>query len=446
MELNGLVPVFGGAVWDGAALIVALGIIITVHEFGHYIVGRWCGIHAEVFSLGFGRPILSRVDRRGTRWQIALLPLGGYVRFLGDASAASARADEETMLHLSADERRHTMHGAPLWARAATVFAGPAFNFILSILIFAVFMLTFGVPTATPTVGSLRSLPAGTYDVRAGDSILAIDGAATPDWDRFSTVVDGLPSQPTHNYTVQRSDSQLSLTGPSPYPPLVSSVAPDSAASKAGLRKGDVILAIDDQPINAFGDIQAHVKRANGGSIRLSIWRAGDRLEVTLTPKMSDIPTADGGFETRYLIGIFGSYFFEPEVRPASLPEALRGAVLGVWDVARQSVSGLAHIVMGKISSCNLRGAVSIAQNSGQAASEGTSSFIWFIGVLSAAIGFMNLFPIPILDGGHLIFYLYEGITGKPLPEQALNIAITVGLFVVVFATVYGLSNDLFCP
>ena len=136
----------GGFLWTLAFFILAIAIIVFVHEYGHYIVGRWSGIHAEVFSLGFGPVIWSGADKRGTRWQIAALPFGGYVKFLGDANAASSAADDEVMSHLDAKARRRTMHGAPLWARAATIFAGPAFNFLFSIAVFAAFMVVKGLP------------------------------------------------------------------------------------------------------------------------------------------------------------------------------------------------------------------------------------------------------------------------------------------------------------
>ncbi|MCB2143821.1 MAG: site-2 protease family protein, partial [Rhodobacteraceae bacterium] len=151
-----LFETLSGPVFYFLAFVAALSIIVTVHEFGHYIVGRWSGIHAEVFSLGFGPILASRVDRRGTRWQIAALPFGGYVKFLGDANAASAGADDTTMARLSESERRHTMHGAPLWARAATVFAGPFFNFILSSVIFSGFVLVQGIADGSPTIVSVK--------------------------------------------------------------------------------------------------------------------------------------------------------------------------------------------------------------------------------------------------------------------------------------------------
>ena len=204
MELAGLIPAFGSLFVTASAFVVALSVIVAIHEFGHYIVGRWSGIHAEVFSLGFGPRLWSRVDKRGTRWQIAALPLGGYVKFLGDANAASAGEDTKIMATLSPEERRHTMHGAPLWARAVTVAAGPLFNFILSIVVFSVFFIVSGAASDKLTIGSLNPLPGGSGGLLAGDEILAVDGKPTPDWEALNAVADGLPASAVLTYHVRR--------------------------------------------------------------------------------------------------------------------------------------------------------------------------------------------------------------------------------------------------
>lgn len=446
MQPIDLIPQFGNLFWTIAAFVVALSIIVAIHEYGHYIVGRLSGIHAEVFSIGFGRPLVSRTDRHGTRWQIAMIPLGGYVKFLGDANAASAGADEATLSRLSDAERRHTMHGAPLWARAATVVAGPLFNFILSILIFTGIYLVSGVARDEPVVGSLVTLPGGTYDLQPGDMILAVDGQKVPDWDAMMKVVDTVAAKVPVDYLIERGGQEMTVAGPTLYPPRAAGVSPDSAALAAGLEEGDVVQAIDGVPVAAFAEIKDRVAAAAGKPLALDIWRDGQSFSVTLAPKITDLPKADGGFETRYLIGLQGGFFFTPEVRPASLGEALNGAVGQTWFVARASVSALGHIITGAISTCNLRGPISIAETSGQAASQGLSDFIWFIAVLSTAVGLMNLFPVPMLDGGHLVFYTWEWATGSPLPDRVLNIAASVGLFLVLGLMVFGLTNDLFCP
>jgi regulator of sigma E protease len=441
-----LIPSFGGFFWTVAAFVIALSIIVAIHEFGHYIVGRWSGIHAEVFSLGFGPRLWSRVDKRGTRWQIAALPLGGYVKFLGDANAASAGVDVETMAQLTPEERRHTMHGAPLWARAATVAAGPLFNFLLSILVFAGLFMVSGAPADRPVVGQIYELPGGPGGLRPGDEILGVEGIETPTWDMLAEAADKLPAKAALDYRIRRGTEELTVPGPFAFPPRAASVVSGSAAMDAGLRKGDVIEAADGDPVVRFADLQAKVKAVEGAPILLTVWRAGETIEVTLAPRETDQPITGGGFETSYKIGIVGDFFFTPTTRQVGPAEAVGAAARQTWSIVSTSVSAIGHIVTGAISSCNLRGPIGIAETSGQAASQGLGDFVWFIAVLSTAVGFLNLFPIPMLDGGHLVFYTYEWATGRPLPERALNIATTVGLFLVLALMVFGLTNDLFCP
>jgi regulator of sigma E protease len=438
-------PSFGGAAWTLIAFVVALSIIVFVHEFGHYIVGRWSGIHAEVFSLGFGPVLMSRVDKRGTRWQLAALPFGGYVKFLGDANAASGK-DDEAIAQLSADEKRHTMHGAPLWARAATVAAGPLFNFALSILIFSGLVWYSGVATERAVVGSVKALPGEASALLPGDMIMSLNGTSTPDLTSFVKTADLLEPASTAQYEVVRNDATLQIDGPFPFPPFVSSVQPDTAAIEAGMQVGDVVLSVDGTNVDSFGQMRDLVGASDGKPMTLEVWRAGQVLDLTLTPKRRDIPLDEGGFETRWLLGLTGGLVFVPEARTPGLFEALRLGAGHTWDTIGTSLSGLWHMVTGAISSCNLRGPLGIAETSGAAASQGLVIFISFIAMLSTAVGLMNLFPIPILDGGHLVFHAYEAVTGKPPTEKALNRMMTAGLSLLILLMVFALSNDLFCP
>ena len=444
MDLIGLVPSFGGFIYTVLAFVVALSIIVAVHEYGHYIVGRWSGIHAEVFSLGFGPVIYSRVDSRGTRWQVAALPLGGYVKFLGDADAASGR-DEQALAQMDARTQRNTMHGAPLWARSATVAAGPVFNFVLSILIFCGIFMVQGIATDTPTVGKLTPLPAEVQELREGDRILAIDGRPTPDNAALAGVVGELTPAPVVGYTIRRDGAERDVAGPFPFPPLVGGIQPQSAAHAMDMQPGDVILSIDGDPVFAFEQLREKVGASDGRTLLLSVWRQGEVFDIALVPRRMDIPTASGGFETRWLIGITGGMAFQPETRTPGPLEAIGRGAEQTWYVARTSLSGLYHIITGAISSCNLRGPIGIAETSGAAASQGGMAFIWFIAVLSTAVGLLNLFPIPILDGGHLVFHAWEAVTGRPPSDRALRILMAVGLALIGTLMVFALSNDLFC-
>lgn len=445
MDLIGLIPTFGNVLWTLAAFVVALSVIVAIHEYGHYIVGRWCGIHAEVFSLGFGPRLASWRDKRGTLWQIAALPLGGYVKFLGDEDPASAGADRSAMTEMSATELRRTMHAAPLWARAATVAAGPIFNFILSILVFAIVIMWQGQATTPLTIETVNPMPTQVQDLRAGDQIIAIHGRDTPDLAGLSAFVDDLPRAPQLEYTVLRDGDRRVVNGPFPYPPLVSSVSPQSAALDAGLEAGDYILAVDGTLISSFEDLRSAVMISEGAPLTLSIWRDGGEFDVTLSPKSMDIPSEDGGFEQRYLIGITGGLFFDPVTTSPGVLTALGIGVSQTWFIVNQSLSGLYHMITGAISSCNLSGPLGIAETSGAAASQGLDSFIWFVAVLSAAVGLMNLFPVPVLDGGHLVFFAYEAVAGKPPSDRALRVLMAAGLTMILSLMIFALTNDLFC-
>ncbi len=445
MEVINLIPSFGGLAYTVLAFVAALIVIVFVHEYGHYIVGRWSGIHAEVFSIGFGPVLWSGLDKRGTRWQVAALPLGGYVRFMGDANASSV-GQSVGAEELTAEQRRATMHGAPLWARTATVAAGPVFNFVLSIAIFAAIFLWNGVATDAPTVGSLRSLPAQTSELQPGDRIEALGGIETPDFAAFMQAAGDLPNAAVVEYRVDRGGADVSLSDSHPMPPLVETVQPDSAAREAGLMPGDLIVAVNGEPVVTFPQLREVVGASGGKPLTLRLLRDGAELDLTLTPRRVDLPRAEGGFETRWLIGLTGALSFEPETRRPGVLESVGLAATQTWEIATTSLSGLWHMVTGAISSCNLRGPIGIAETSGAAASAGVTSFIWFIAMLSTAVGLMNLFPVPVLDGGHLVFYAYEGVTGKPPSARALRVLMAVGLTAILTLMVFALSNDLFCP
>jgi regulator of sigma E protease len=442
----GLIPTFGSFAWTIAAFVVALSVIVAIHEYGHYIIGKWSGIKAEVFSIGFGPVIASRIGKDGTRWQIAALPFGGYVKFMGDTSAASDRPDEEVLSSMTAEERRQTMHGAPLWARAATVIAGPAFNFVLSFLLFAALLFARGVATDPITVVEMRPMPIEAEALLPGDVLLEIRGEAVPPTDDFGAFGSALEASPTLPYTILRDGREIQIEGPWLYPPYATTITPGSAAEKGGVEVGDVVTAIDGVEVYDFGQLRDAVGASDGNPVTLTLWRDGQTREVTLQPERRDLPLPDGGFETRYLIGIGGGLVFEPKSEAPGIGEALLYGVNQTIFIVESSISGLYHMIAGKISTCNLSGPIGIAETSGQAASQGWVSFLWFIAVLSTAVGFLNLFPIPVLDGGHLVFHAYEWATGRPPSDKALRYLMAGGLTIMLALMVFAVGNDLFCP
>jgi len=450
LDVLSLIPQFGNLLYTIVAFVIALSVIVAVHEYGHYIVGRWSGIHAEVFSLGFGPVLWSRMDKRGTKWQVALLPFGGYVKFLGDANAASGKDGEamDEIAEQNPQELRRTMHGAPLWARAATVAAGPVFNFALSILVFGLIFWSQGVSREPLTVGSLHPLPGTVQGLQVGDEITAIAGMPTPDFDAensWSEFTKALPVEPVLDYTVKRDGETLDVKAPWLFPPLIRQVTPRSAAMDIQLEAGDVITSVNGEPIYAFEQLKEFVETSDGRVLLLNVWRDGADLEFALAPRRTDEPKADGGFQTHWRIGIVGGMMLDPATEPAGVLDSLSGGVQQTMRIVEGSLSGIWHMVTGAISTCNISGPIGIAETSGAMASQGAQTFIFFIAVLSTAVGLLNLFPIPALDGGHLVFYAYEAVAGKPPSDKALRVFMAVGLTLILSLMLFSVTNDLFC-
>lgn len=441
MDFSQVFATLGGSAFTLIAFVVALSIIVAIHEYGHYIVGRWCGIHAEVFSLGFGPVLYARTDKRGTQWQIAALPFGGYVKFLGDANAAGVGETGEVV---AADFRR-SMHGAQLWARSLTVLAGPVFNFILSILIFAGGSMFDGRLTDPITYEAGRDLPAPfVNELQSGDILVAVQGISI---ESEEDIADQLPVQAVLDYDIIRGGQEMTVQGPYFMPPAATGINPRSAADDAGLRKGDLITAMDGNQVVAFSELITAVNAAEGAALVVSVWRDGETFDLEMSPRRVDLPLPEGGFETRWLLGVAGEPFFTAATETLGPWEAVTNGVSMLNRILASSLSGMWHIASGKISTCNLSGPVAIAQTSGSMAAQGATDFIWFLGMLSAAVGMINLFPIPVLDGGHLVFHAYEAVFRRKPTEKAFNVLMMMGLSLIGAMMIFALLNDLIlCP
>ena len=444
MEILSLLPSFGNLLFTIIAFVVALLVIVAIHEYGHYIVGRLSGIKADVFSLGFGPVLWARSDQHGTRWQIAALPFGGFVKFKGDSDAASGK-DSDAASSLSNEELRQTMHGAPLWARSATVAAGPIFNFALSFIVFSSVALTTGIASDPLTIDKIHPFPGDGYEIQAGDALISVEGI---DFGQagLGQRLSELDLTSGYEYQVLRDGQEISVMGPVLTPPRVGYVDPTGAAFEAGIKKGDVVLSINGEAMHHFDDLIPPISRSNGAPVSITVWRAGEELTLSMSPIRRDLPTSDGGFETRWLIGISSANFFDPVVETPSLTRAMEIGVDRIFGLVTLTFSGLYHMVIGTISSCGVSGPIGIAQMSGAAASQGAVSFFMFIGLLSTAVGLLNLFPVPILDGGHLVFFAYEAVTGRPPNDRVLKVLMTIGLVMLLSLMAFAVTNDLFCP
>ena len=212
-----------------------------------------------------------------------------------------------------------------------------------------------------------------------------------------------------------------------------------------GLEAGDVITAVDGDPVFAFDQLKNAVESSDGRALQIDVWRDGETLEFALAPRRTDEPQAGGGFATHWRIGVVSSMAFEPATETAGPGTAIQGAVSQTYAIVTGSLSGLWHMITGAISTCNISGPIGIAETSGAMASQGAQSFIWFIAVLSTAVGLLNLFPIPALDGGHLVFYAYEAVAGKPPSDRVLRLLMSLGIAAILTLMVFALGNDLFC-
>jgi len=351
------------------AFLLVLGPLVFVHEYGHYIVGRWCGVKADTFSIGFGRKVLGWTDKRGTEWKIGWLPLGGYVQFAGDRDAVSQ--PDANWRQLPDDVRAHSFPAQPVWKRALIVAAGPMTNFLFAIAIFAGFNLVYGIPTT---------------------------------------------------------------------PPVISAVQAGSAADEAGLRVGDRISVINGRTMESFSDIRIAVAFDLGAPAKLHIERGGEQLDVTLRPRITSETDQFGNKSERAVIGILPG---QPVLSSAGPITALQAGAKQTWDMVRLTGGVLGQFATGERSVKEMGGPLRIAKQSGEVATLGMITLISFIAFVSINLGFINLLPLPMLDGGHLLFYAYEAIRRRPAPPQVQEWAFRFGFAAIVTLMLVVTFNDL---
>jgi regulator of sigma E protease len=356
------------------AFLLVISLIVFIHEMGHYLVGRWSGIRILAFSFGFGPELVGFTDRHGTRWKISAIPLGGYVRFYGDADAAST-PDFEGLEHLSQAERDRTFTGAKLWKRAATVAAGPIANFLLAIVILATIFLAYGKYVADP---------------------------------------------------------------------IVTEVVVGSASEAAGVKKGDVLLEMDGTIVETFDDVRRYVSVRPGIPVKLAIRRGEERLTLDVVPKMTEITDQ---FGNKIELGTIGVITSRSEGNMRVVSYSLGGAIVEAMRETASIVTGtfdyIANLVTGRMNADQLGGPIRVAQASGQVATLGFVALMHLAAVLSVSIGLLNLMPVPVLDGGHLLFYAIEALRGKPLGEMAQGVAFRIGMALVLSLMVFATWNDI---
>ena len=355
--------------------LFVLTIVVFVHEMGHYLVGRWCGIGVREFSIGFGPELIGFNDRRGTRWKLSAIPLGGYVKFLGDMSVTSDPSAQESA-GLTAEERRHAFHTQPVWKRALTVFAGPAANFLLTIAVFAVMFSIYGRYISEPTVAEVR---------------------------------------------------------------------PGSPAEAAGFLPGDRFVSVDGRQVQTFGDVQRLVSGRAGDVIVFVMLRGDEEITLEATPEVVEQTDALGNVVKVGVIGVVNNEELgQPRHVEFSPGGALVEAVEETGHIIVRTGQFLKRFATGREDRCQLGGPVRIADMAGRAAALGFEWLVQLVALLSVGIGFLNLLPIPPLDGGHLVFYGIEAVARRPVSERVMEAVYRVGLLMVLAFMAFVFWNDIF--
>lgn len=354
--------------------LLVLTLLVFVHEMGHYLVGRWSGIRILAFSIGFGPELVGWTDRHGTRWKLAAIPLGGYVKFYGDEDAASV-PDYKRLEALAPEERSQTFLGAKLWKRAATVAAGPIANFILAIAIFAVLFSVYGRQVADPVVARVNE---------------------------------------------------------------------NSAAAQAGVVPGDRLISIDSTPVVTFDDVRRYVSVRPEMPISIRIERNGAMLDLSMVPQRTELTDQFGNKMEIGVIGILtdqeAGNFRTVNYGPI---EAVGQGVLQSWHVVTGTFDYLSNVVTGRMKADQIGGPIRVAKVSGQMATLGIPFLLNIAAILSVSIGLLNLMPVPVLDGGHLMFYAVEALRGRPVGPAAQDVAYRIGFAMVLMLMVFATWNDI---
>lgn len=450
--------IFGSIWW----LLVTLGLLITFHEFGHYWVARRAGVRVLKFSIGFGRPLWSRTARDGTKYVIAAFPLGGYVKML-----------DEREVDVLPSEKDEAFNNKPVGTRIAIVAAGPAFNLIFAVLAFWMMFLT-GIPETRPLIGSTSGI-AARAGLEADQVISSVDGKDTRAWthtvlelvthaldreDVAVTAEDSNGIRTRHVLELSRlgddfaEERVLEAIGIDPWrlsiEPIVGSVSEDGAAVASGVQTGDRVIAIAGEEVSDWRQIgpliQAH--GAAGAALPVTIERNGSTFTFDITPASQK----SGWFSSRLVLGI-GSTGLTAE-QESSLEravalhrlgpfEAVPAAVKETWRLAGSTLALLGRMVTGKASVQNISGPISIAQFANSSAAAGFSQFLFFLGAISLSLGILNLLPIPVLDGGHLLYYLIELVKGSPVSEQTQVTGQYFGLIALAGLMSLAFVNDI---
>lgn len=437
------------------SFVVVLGVLIVVHELGHFFMARLAGVGVERFSVGFG-PVLWRFRGKETEYCISAIPMGGYVKMMGD--------DENPLEggKSAAIDPRKAFNGKSLGARFMIVFAGPAMNFVLAVVIAALMFMLVGRPVAPAQVGRVvEGGPAAQAGLQTGDRIISIDGTAVPYWEdvarvvqaagarQLKVVVQGPAGERTVDITPTQSkrrdlfgdEQSVWEIGASPYiPATIGDTVSGDPADQAGLESGDTVVALEGQPVVSWDDLAEKIHQRAGQPTKLDVKRGDQALTMTVTPKKGKIPGPDGKEVEVGLVGI----------RPGGTSLMVRSNPLTatweglVWagDVTAKTAIGLYKWASRQIPSNSIGGPIQIATMAGEQARQGISSLALFTAVISVNLFLLNLLPVPMLDGGHLLFFACEAVLGRPLSVRKREVAQQVGFALLMLLMVFAFYND----
>ncbi|HBC7431642.1 TPA: sigma E protease regulator RseP [Providencia rettgeri] len=445
-----------GFIWSLAAFIIAIGVLITVHEYGHYWVARRCGVYVERFSIGFGKTLWRKVDKHGTEFVLAMIPLGGYVKML------DGRVGEV------APERRHqAFNNKTVGQRAAIISAGPIANFLLAIVVYwIVFMI--GVPSVKPVIEDVKpGSIAAIANFEPKMELKSIDGIETPDWNSVRLALVGkigdreltaqvLPSgynEPmtktvdltTWQFDPEKQDPILSV-GIMPVSakidPVIQKVTEGLAGERAGLQKGDRIVSVNGEVLGLWNPVTRIIRNNPGVPLKLEVQRSQQLVSLTLTPDSQDGQRGEkigfAGVELSVL-PLADEYKMVQQYGPFS---AFYQASDKTWQLMKLTVNMMGKLVVGDVKLNNLSGPISIAKGAGVSAESGLVYYLMFIALISVNLGIINLFPLPVLDGGHLLFLLIEKIKGSPVSERVQDFSFRIGAMALILLMGLALFND----
>jgi len=438
--------------------LVALGVLVTIHEFGHFYVARRCGVKVLRFSIGFGKPLWTWTDKQGTDYTLSPIPLGGFVKMLDERESQVPEALQG-----------QTFNGKGVWQRIAIVAAGPIANFILAIVLFSLMLLP-GTRDVAPVIGEvIAGSVAEKAGLEAGQEIVSVDGAATPTWQDFHRqLLNRLGESGTIHFTVRYPESTLEYQSEAPldewlkgadepnpvegigvklyrpaFTPVIAQVLPESPAAAAGIQAGDLIVSADGQDMLGWMNWVSYVRERPEQVLSVVLERRGERLLVNLMPKRTSLESGE-------VVGQVGLAPKRPEwpkdmlrTREYTVFEALLGGAEKTWETSAFVLLSLKKLVVGQISTKNLSGPITIAKVAGASAKAGITYYLGFMALLSVSLGVFNLLPIPVLDGGHLFYYLIEVVKGSPVAEKVQLVGYQMGLVLVLGVMVLALYNDV---